>query len=139
MERKIKSLAAAILVLLDPTGVARAARSCANATAPAPVKWTVSEWTYDGPDKTARGRAAIDAAVGLYLTAGGNDYSCFGSWPESWAGRTKGAGGGSLIWFPCVLSRGRALDETVSFAVDWEDRTLHAAHMFRCADGPDQG
>ena len=119
-----------------------ATRPCTGASSTAAIKWTVSEFTYDAPDRSARGRYAVDAIVGLYLS----DYSCYAQWPEAWSGRTapEGAQSGenstqSLIWFPCINSRGRSVDETVSFALDWKTSELHVANMYICADGPNQG
>lgn len=119
---------------------ALATRTCSPSTPP--TKWTVSEFTYDAPDiSSLPGREAVDAVVGLYLT----DYSCYGAWNESWGGLAPQNPSlpetikAPLIWFPCVNSRGRAVDETVSFAVDWPARELHVAHMYTCSDGDEKG
>ncbi|KAK5655137.1 hypothetical protein OQA88_6036 [Cercophora sp. LCS_1] len=111
-----------------------AARPC---PASPQVQWTISEYTYDAPDPTARGRAAINAAVGLYLSTGSAEHSCFGQWPEAWNGWS--ADNATLIWSSCINNRGRMDDTTVSFAMDWRTRTLHAAHTFVCSDGERKG
>jgi len=129
------TVAASIAALSVPVTLTGAARPCLETLTP--FQWIVSEWTYDAPDPTGRGRASIDSIVGLYLTAGGTDYSCFGSWPDAWDG--WGNEGRSLIWFSCVVNRGRILDTTVSFAMDWKSATLYAAHTFVCGDGAKQG
>jgi hypothetical protein len=116
------------------SGIVNAARPCPETLAP--FEWTVSEWTYDAPDPTGRGRAAIDSTVGLYLVVGGVDFSCYGTWPETWEGR---ADDGSLIWFSCVVNRGRMVDTTVSFAMDWKAEKLYTTHTYVCQDGARQG
>ncbi|KAK0614737.1 hypothetical protein B0T14DRAFT_606942 [Immersiella caudata] len=116
-------------------GVVSATRPCPDPLAP--FTWTMSEWTYDAPDPTGRGRAAIDSTVGLYLVVGGVDFSCIGSWPETWEGRADD--GRSLIWFSCVVNRGRQVDTTVSFAMDWRAEKLYTAHTYVCTDGARQG
>ncbi|KAK0702240.1 hypothetical protein B0H67DRAFT_558546 [Lasiosphaeris hirsuta] len=117
------------LLLFSLCLAARAARSCESIA----FQWTVSEFTYDAPDSTAVGRGAIDAFVGLYLKTGGADYSCYGSWLDAWGGRVDR--GKDLIWYHCINSKGRAVDETVSFAIDWKNRTLDAAHTYLCNGG----
>ncbi len=114
---------------------ATASRSCPEPLLP--IAWVISEWTYDAPDPTAPGRAATDAAVGLYLTTGRTDFSCFGSWPDGWDGWAER--GETLIWYACDVNRGRKDDETVSFAMDWKTRTIHTAHAYTCSDGPRRG
>ncbi|KAM7219472.1 hypothetical protein V8F06_005206 [Rhypophila decipiens] len=127
------------IISLLPT-LSHAARSCTPEANSTPIKWTISEFTYDSADKSfpAGSRTATDAVVGLYLT----DYSCYGAFNESWGGRADPESysvDAPLIWFPCVNSRGRAVDETVSFAIDWLSKELHVAHMYTCSDGDKKG
>ena len=126
------------LLLSSPITGSLAARPCPSPASP--IQWTASEWTYDAPDPTGRGRAALDSVVGLYLVVGGVDFSCFGSWPEPREGFADEEGR-ALVWFSCVVNRGRMVDDTVSFAVDWRNnnRTLYAAHSFVCSDGDRKG
>ncbi|KAM7186245.1 hypothetical protein V8F33_011943 [Rhypophila sp. PSN 637] len=135
---KSTTLTAGIISLL-PT-LSHAARFCSPEANSTPIKWTISEFTYDSADKSfhAGSRSATDAVVGLYLT----DYSCYGAFNESWGGRADPESysvDAPLIWFPCVNSRGRAVDETVSFAIDWPSKELHVAHMYTCSDGDKKG
>ncbi|KAK1753589.1 hypothetical protein QBC47DRAFT_403932 [Echria macrotheca] len=123
-----------LAVLFSATRVAHAARSCPET--PTPIQWSLSEFTYDAADPTAHGKAATNAAVGLYLTTGSNENSCYGQWPEAWDGRAKT---GELIFFSCINNRGRMDDSTVSFGVDWKNRTIHVAHSYICADGARKG
>lgn len=122
------------------SGLSLAARSCAPTANSAPIRWTISEFTYDSPDESARpgSRDATDAVVSLYLT----DYSCYGAFNASSGGRTDPENysvPAPLIWFACVNSRGRSVDETVSFAIDWPKKELHVAHMYTCSDGDKKG
>ncbi|KAM7182784.1 hypothetical protein V8F20_012841 [Naviculisporaceae sp. PSN 640] len=128
------------LTLLSIPSAALAARSCTPTANATPIRWTLSEFTYDSPDETARpgSRDATDAVVSLYLS----DYSCFGAFNASWGGRTDPENysvAAPLVWFPCVNSRGRSVDETVSFAIDWPKKELHVAHMYTCSDGDKKG
>lgn len=116
-------------------GIASAARPCLNS--PPMVQWTISEWTYDAPDPTGFGRAKTDAVVGLYLTTGQTDHSCFGQWPDGWDGWADG--GETLVYFSCINNRGRMDDTTLSFAMDWKTRTMHVVHTYVCSDGSRQG
>ncbi|KAK4183257.1 hypothetical protein QBC35DRAFT_544255 [Podospora australis] len=114
-------------LLLQPLG-ATAQRACGNATFP----WTISEWTYDGPERGRSGRVGTDSVVGLLLSNGGTTYSCIGTWPEDWEGWDER--GSALIWHLCLNNFGRSVDETLSFAVDWKNRTLHVSHTFKCLE-----
>ncbi|KAK3322743.1 hypothetical protein B0H66DRAFT_555135 [Apodospora peruviana] len=119
--------------LLLPGFLVSASRPCNSPNTP--IKWTLGEFTYDAPDKTSP-----DTVVGLYLTTStGTDYSCYGAWrPESSAGFLESSNT-TIIWFPCVNSKGRAIDRTVSFAMDWRRKVLRAAHMFDCSNGVSDG
>ncbi|KAK4172767.1 hypothetical protein QBC36DRAFT_337182 [Triangularia setosa] len=113
-----------ILSLTSFLAAVQAARPCP--ASPSPISWQISEWTYDAPDQSLLGRAGTDSVVGLYLSAGGTTYSCFGMWPEEWKGFNQDKS--ALLWSTCVNIFGRPIDDTVSFAMDWERRVLFASH-----------
>ncbi|KAK4196740.1 hypothetical protein QBC40DRAFT_312747 [Triangularia verruculosa] len=117
-----------IVLLASFLAAAHAARPCP--ASPSPISWQISEWTYDAPDRSMPGRAGTDSVIGLYLSTGGTTYSCFGMWPEEWKGFNKDKS--ALLWGTCVNIFGRPIDDTVSFAMDWERRILFASHTFAC-------
>ncbi|KAK0668060.1 hypothetical protein QBC41DRAFT_347505 [Cercophora samala] len=117
-----------ILILACLFAAGHAARPCP--ASPPPISWQISEWTYDAPDRSLPGRAGTDSVIGLYLSTGGTTYSCFGMWPEEWKGFNQDKS--ALLWSTCVNIFGRPIDDTVSFAMDWERRILFASHTFGC-------
>lgn len=62
-------------------------------------------------------------------------YECNAEWPEAWNGWYKG--GNDIIWSDCIWTgAGAGKDETVSFAVDWKNKTMYLSHTFACSDRP---
>jgi hypothetical protein len=56
----------------------------------------------------------------------------------AWGGYFEG--GSNLVWGDCLWTGpGRNTDDTVSFAMDWKNRTIHMAHAFTCDDAPSKG
>ncbi|KAK3303752.1 uncharacterized protein B0T15DRAFT_577029 [Chaetomium strumarium] len=107
---------------------AYAARPCAGSSGGS-FQYPLGELRYDSPDPTkADGLSTIAASLGRTPL-----HECVAQWPESWAGWYEG--GSKLIWADCIFT-GAAFtqDETVSFAVDWKNKTMYLAHTFACSD-----
>jgi len=113
---------------------ANCARVCGNGTSPSAgsFQYRLVDVRYDGPDPSKElGVSTI--AVGLGTASGTPLYECVAQWPESWAGWYEG--GNSAIWSDCIWTgAGFGQDKTVSFAVDWRNKTLYVAHSFDCSD-----
>ncbi len=89
----------------------------------------------------------------MHLTASGSSpYTCMGSWPDGWDGRlprtrtvavngSLGSEESLLLWHACSNSFGgsNVVDDAVAFAVDWAEKTMYVAHLYRCADGVGKG
>ncbi|KAK0609556.1 hypothetical protein B0T17DRAFT_621606 [Bombardia bombarda] len=139
MSRKLANVVSTLFTFYFSSFTPRvlATRPCGVTIEPFP--WTISEWTYDGPDTSLQGRASTDAVVGMYLTTDRSQYSCLGMWPEPWGGRTED--GKAVLWHACInnFQTGKLVDEEVSFALDWKKRILYAAHLFVCGDGDRNG
>lgn len=110
-----------------------AARACGslNGTSPMTYQYNLLELRWDSADPSKQNQfATISANLGdgFYPL-----YECNAEWPESWAGRYMG--GTSIIWSDCIATgAGLTKDETVSFAVDWRNRTMYLSHTFACSD-----
>lgn len=120
------ALATAVTLLL-PSG-AHAARLCEGGS----FQYPLGDVRYDGPDP-AKGNGLSTIAASLRGNTGTPLYECVGQWPEAWAGSYEG--GSSPVWADCIYTgAGLGPDNTVSFAVDWETKTMYLAHSFDCSD-----
>jgi hypothetical protein len=123
------ALAAAAALCL-PSGV-NAARPCGG-TNGGSFQYRLGDVRYDGPDPTKNNDLATIAAS-LQGNTGTPLYECVGQWPEAWAGWYQGES--NLIWADCIYTgAGAGPDNTVSFAVDWDNKTMYLAHTFTCSD-----
>ncbi|KAI1772821.1 hypothetical protein F4818DRAFT_125659 [Hypoxylon cercidicola] len=111
-----------------------AARVCGtNSSSTYP--WTVGDGRYDGADPSVvNGTATVAFSI---MPSAGSGYStffeCMGEWPEAWGGYFEG--GDKLIWGDCIWAgNGPNSDATVSFALDWKNRTMYLSHTFACSD-----
>jgi hypothetical protein len=110
---------------------ANAARVCSNATYP----WRIGDMRFDGADPSkGDGHATVAASIApTTAAAGGTLFECVSSWPESWAGWYQG--GSNIIWSDCIWTgNGPRSDKTVSFALDWKNRTMYLTHTFDCSN-----
>lgn len=121
----VSSVLAAVVTALLPAG-ADAARPC-NGTGS--YQYPMGDVRYDSPDPNkGNGLSTIAASLGPVPL-----YECVSQWPESWAGRYEG--GSELIWADCIWTgAGFGQDESVSFAVDWETKTMYLSHVFDCSN-----
>src|SRR5512142_985252 len=125
------SLAGGVLWLLLGARAAPAARNCGAATASPTYRWSVRDFRYD-----PGGSPDADSTVSVVLSPGTNLHSCLGSWPES----SGGLSGGHLIWNDCIWTGPSDTQEyTVSFSVDWKNKTGYAAHTYKCSDTARRG
>ncbi len=112
---------------------ANAVRVCGTSAAASPTyQWKVGDLRYDGADPSkGNGFATVAASI---VPGGVNTlFECVAEWPESWAGWYEG--GSNIVWSDCIWTgSGPALDKTVSFAMDWENRTMYLSHTFGCSD-----
>jgi hypothetical protein len=123
------ALATAATLLL-PLG-ATAARPCGGSSG-GQFQYRLGDVRYDGPDPSKNNDLATIAAS-LQSSSQTPLYECVGQWPEAWAGWYEG--GSNLVWGDCIFTgAGTGQDETVSFAVDWENKTMYLAHTFTCSD-----
>jgi hypothetical protein len=89
---------------------------------------------YDSPDPSKKNGLATIAAS-LQSSTGTPLYECVAQWPESWAGWYKG--GSEPVWGDCIFTgAGIGADDTVTFAVDWKNKTMYLSHTFACSDRP---
>ncbi|XXH00581.1 hypothetical protein Hte_006929 [Hypoxylon texense] len=113
---------------------ATAARVCGTNSS-STYQWTVGDARYDGADPSVENSAAtVSFSI---MPGGGSGYStffeCMGEWPEAWGGYYEG--GEKLIWGDCIWAgNGPNSDTTVSFALDWKNRTMYVSHTFACSD-----
>jgi len=124
-----------ILLLTALSLVARpgqAARTCSSATN---YQYRVLEARYDGPDPIKNNSIAT---VAVSLSSSSTPlYECVAQWPEAWAGFYPGhdGGAGDIIWSDCIWTgAGFGADKTVSFAADWNTKTVYISHTFTCSD-----
>lgn len=86
---------------------------------------------YDGPDPEKQNDLAT-IAIGL-STASTPLYECVAQWPEEWGGFYEASD--AIIWADCIYTgAGLGPDNAVSFAVDWEKKTMYLGHTFECLD-----
>ncbi|KAI1762691.1 hypothetical protein GGR53DRAFT_532229 [Hypoxylon sp. FL1150] len=113
---------------------ATAARVC-GANSSSTYQWTVGDARYDGADPSV---ASSTSTVAFSIVPGtGTGYAtffeCMGEWPEAWGGWYEG--GDKLIWGDCIWAgNGPNSDTTVSFALDWKNRTMYLSHTYACSD-----
>jgi hypothetical protein len=107
---------------------AYAARPCAGSSGGS-FQYPLGDVRYDSPDPSkADGLSTIAASLGRTPL-----HECVAQWPESWVGWYEG--GSNLVWADCIFTgAGFTQDETVSFAVDWKNKTMYLAHTFACSD-----
>ncbi|KAK3291176.1 uncharacterized protein B0H64DRAFT_427232 [Chaetomium fimeti] len=131
MRNNLVSIALATAATLClPFGV-NAARPCGGADGGS-FQYRLGDVRYDGPDPSKNNDLATIAAS-LQSNTQTPLYECVGQWPEAWAGWYQG--GSNLIWADCIWTgAGTGQDDTVSFAVDWENKTMYLAHTFACSD-----
>ena len=114
---------------------AGAARVCGGGTATSTYQWRVSDARYDGADPNSDSSGAATVAVSIVPTnrAYGTFFECVASWPEAWEGWHDA--GENIIWSDCIWAgNGFTDDTTVSFALDWTNRTMYVSHTFACSD-----
>lgn len=124
----------AAFAVLALSSTASASRVCGNSNGTSTYQWRVSDARYDGADPTNVGGSAI-VAVSVVPTKGsyGTFFECVASWPEAWQGWADG--GDNIIWSDCIWAgNGFTDDTTVSFAMDWANRTMYVSHTFACSD-----
>jgi hypothetical protein len=133
MRMNLMAIAAALWVEIST------ARPCGSGTGTGSTyQWSIGAWTFDGPDPTKANSSNV--VVGTYLIPSTTRtlYSCIAEWPEAWKGYFEG--GSNLVWADCRWTGpGKKTDDTVAFAMDWKNRTLHMANIFACDDAPNQG
>ncbi|KAI1077114.1 hypothetical protein F5B20DRAFT_553234 [Whalleya microplaca] len=113
---------------------ANAARACGSTTAPSTYQWSVGAARYDGaiPSDT-NGSATVAVSIVPGNRPMGTLFECVAEWPESWAGWYED--GSDIIWSDCIWAgNGLTYDTTVSFALDWKNRTMYVSHTFACSD-----
>lgn len=114
---------------------ASAARACGSGSTASTFQWRVSDARYDGAepgDTTSSATVAVSIVPGD--TAYGTFFECVASWPEDWEGWV-GGDRSNIIWSDCIWAgNGLTDDTTVSFAVDWANRTMYVSHTFSCSD-----
>lgn len=132
----ISSLLAIAFVLFGEGALA--ARVCGtgyNSTS-ANYSLRITDFRYDSADPS-NGDHLATISVGLTDSARPLFplYECNAEWPESWAGWSQG--GSDIIWGDCISTGVASLpstDKTVSFALDWRNKTMYLAHTFACTD-----
>ena len=113
---------------------AAAARVCGSGSTSSTYQWRVSDARYDGalPDDD-NGAATVAVSIVPTNRAYGTFFECVASWPEAWKGWHDG--GDNIIWSDCIWAgNGFTDDTTVSFAMDWPNRTMYVSHTFGCSD-----
>ncbi|KAK2603300.1 hypothetical protein N8I77_009766 [Diaporthe amygdali] len=124
-------VAIAALVLSSKAG---AARICGSSNATSTYQWRLSDARYDSAAPSDNGGPAT-LAVSIVPTNGsyGTFFECFAAWPDAWKGWQDG--GDNIIWSNCIWAgNGFNIDNTVSFAVDWANKTMYVSHTFACSD-----
>ncbi len=123
------AFAAALLL----RSAADAARVCgSDAATPASFQWRVGDVRWDSADPQA-GKQFATMAASIVPGLRGSFFECVAEWPQSWAGWYEG--GSNIIWSDCIWSgAGPTYDRTVSFAVDWTNRTMYLSHTFACSN-----
>jgi len=110
-----------------------AARACGslNSTSSRSYQYNLLDLRWDSADPSKQDQfATISASLG---DGASPLYECNVEWPESWAGWYSG--GSNVIWSDCIWTgAGAGKDKTVSFAVDWKNRTMYLSHTFACSD-----
>ncbi|KAI0838583.1 hypothetical protein F5Y06DRAFT_49931 [Hypoxylon sp. FL0890] len=112
-----------------------ASRQCGSgANAPSKYQWHVGAARYDGADpEESDGAATVAVSIVPGSSTMGTFFECVAEWPESWAGWYED---GNIIWSDCIWAgNGRTYDNTVSFAMDWKNRTMYLSHTFTCSNG----
>ncbi|KAH9987436.1 hypothetical protein F4779DRAFT_284989 [Xylariaceae sp. FL0662B] len=114
---------------------ANAARACGNTATPSTYQWSVGAARYDGA--VSGDTAESTATVAISIVPGnrpmGTFFECVAEWPVSWAGWYEY--GDKIIWSDCIWAgNGLTYDTTVSFALDWKNRTMYVSHTFACSD-----
>ena len=118
----------AALALVSAAASVNAARSCGSAQ----FQHRIIDVRYDSADSNGERFATIAASLGSSTTP---LYECVAQWPEAWAGFYQGSS--AIVWSDCIWTgAGAGADETVSFAVDWKNRTMYMAHTFSCSNNP---
>ncbi|KAK5655223.1 hypothetical protein OQA88_6122 [Cercophora sp. LCS_1] len=126
---KISFLSVATATLCQFASIASAARVCGNGTSV--FQHRIIEVRYDGADPARETKVATIAAS--LSNSGTPLYECVAQWPEDWAGWYQG--GNEIIWSDCIWTgAGFGQDDTVSFAVDWKNKTIYLSHTFACSD-----
>ncbi|KAI0432747.1 hypothetical protein F5Y09DRAFT_353053 [Xylaria sp. FL1042] len=111
--------------------LATADRACSSSASSSYV-WRVSDARFDGADPSISDAKAV-VAVSIIPNTTNTFFECVAEWPESWAGWSPVDG--NIIWSDCIWSgAGPTLDTTVSFALDWKNRTMYLSHTFSCSD-----
>ncbi|KAI0813602.1 hypothetical protein GGR55DRAFT_635045 [Xylaria sp. FL0064] len=128
---KLPLKSALIVVAARFLGSAAADRACSS-TASSSYLWRVSDARFDGADPSITDAKAV-VAVSIIPNTTNTFFECVAEWPESWAGWSPVDG--NIIWSDCIWSgAGPTLDTTVSFALDWKNRTMYLSHTFACSD-----
>ncbi|KAG6357336.1 hypothetical protein INS49_015214, partial [Diaporthe citri] len=101
-----------------------AARTCGSSNATSTYSWRVSDARYDGArPRDSASPATIAVSIVPTNRTYGTFFECVASWPEAWKGWHDG--GDSIIWSECIWAgNGFTDDTTVSFAMDWANRTM---------------
>ncbi|KAI1342159.1 hypothetical protein F5Y15DRAFT_430592 [Xylariaceae sp. FL0016] len=108
-----------------------AARVCDSTTAAPTYQWRITDARFDGADPAQPNGTAIFAAS-IVPGATSTFFECVAEWPEAWDGWY---GDGNIIWSDCIWSgAGPTNDTSVSFALDWKNRTMYLSHSFSCSD-----
>lgn len=111
-----------------------AARVCGSSNATSTYQWRVSDARYDSAG-TSDSSSPATVAVSIVPTNRpyGTFFECVASWPEAWKGWHDD--GDNIIWSECIWAgNGFTDDTTVSFAMDWANKTLYVSHTFACSD-----
>lgn len=128
MASKLLALGAGLSLLAG----ADAVRACA-ATSGYP--WKIGDVRYDGADPKGNGNAIVAVSMSPDSGRYAAFFECVGEWPEGWAGFYQG--GSNPVWADCIWAQnGPDLDNTVSFAMDWRNRTMYLSHTYSCSDRP---
>lgn len=124
----------AAIAALALSSTAIAARVCGSSNATTTYAWRVSDARYDSGVSNDGGRPAT-VAVSIVPTnrTYGTFFECVASWPAAWKGWSDG--GDNIIWSDCIWAgNGFTDDTTVSFALDWTNKTMYVSHTFACSD-----
>lgn len=113
---------------------AGAARLCGSRNTTSTYAWRVSDARYDGADpEDSTSSATVAVSIVPTNRTYGTFFECVASWPEAWKGWHDG--GDNIIWSECIWAgNGFNDDTTVSFAMDWANRTMYVSHTFACSD-----